>query len=422
MKFMICVVVNCIQGRTIFKMEAGAGDSESAPAEPAENIYDSQDLWSDEDDALLVASSDTHACEEILSKASKAAEITKVPDSEHDDPQTSSRDSGCTVQVKRLPWAERNPLQKFRPGYLWVSDLTRQHWCEQMMLYTFTVPTIPVESPVMTAGSNLHLARELAVHSVVQVKVTSSEDIWATKVINLFMTIQGFLNGINVAREIPIFGAPFDKDVFIVGLIDELRFDPDSYTIDLLELKTRSVRSCPKIAQQNQNKLQVMLYKKLFDDLVKGRVSKETVAKHLRLDLEKPFGEDIMGHLDSKFLTAKNLNELLDFVFIRIQSLTCISQLSIEYVLQDTNESLSQNPVEYDDNELKATFEHLLQFWQGQREVEGVEIEDSWKCQRCDFADVCEWRERKAQEHSHKNTAKAKLRKKMQVSVENNLL
>ncbi len=243
---------------------------------------------------------------------------------------------------------------------------------------------------------------------MVQVKVTSNEDIWATKVINLFMTIQGFLNGIKVAREIPIFGAPFDKDVFIVGLIDELRFDPDSYTIDLLELKTRSVRSCPKMAQQNQNRLQVMLYKKLFDDLVKGRVSKETVAKHLRLDLEKPFGEDVMSHLDSKCLTAKNLNELLDFVFIRIQSLTCISQLFIEYVLQDTNEMLSQNPVEYDDNKLKATFEHFLKFWQGQRDVEGVEIEDSWKCQRCDFADVCEWRERKAKEHSEKNTAKLK--------------
>lgn len=55
------------------------------------------------------------------------------------------------------------PLQKFRPGYLWVSDFTRQSWCEQQMYYMFTVPTIVEEDPVMTAGSNLHLARGMII-------------------------------------------------------------------------------------------------------------------------------------------------------------------------------------------------------------------------------------------------------------------
>lgn len=64
---------------------------------------------------------------------------------------------------------------------------------------------------------------ELAVHDVVKVKVTSNEDIWAVKVINLLSSIQSLLHGSPIAREVPIFGAHFDEDVFVVGLIDELK-------------------------------------------------------------------------------------------------------------------------------------------------------------------------------------------------------
>ena len=54
---------------------------------------------------------------------------------------------------------DRVPLERFRPGYLWVSDLTRQHWCEQQLWYSLTLPVVVEENPVMTEGSSLHLAR-----------------------------------------------------------------------------------------------------------------------------------------------------------------------------------------------------------------------------------------------------------------------
>ena len=52
-----------------------------------------------------------------------------------------------------------SPLERFRPGYLWVTDLTRQNWCEQQLYYSFTIPTIAEENPVMRAGTDYHLAR-----------------------------------------------------------------------------------------------------------------------------------------------------------------------------------------------------------------------------------------------------------------------
>ena len=56
----------------------------------------------------------------------------------------------------------RTPLERFRPGYLWVSDITRQSWCEQQLYYSFTEPSLVEDKPVMTEGTNLHLERGMA--------------------------------------------------------------------------------------------------------------------------------------------------------------------------------------------------------------------------------------------------------------------
>ena len=64
--------------------------------------------------------------------------------------------------------------------------------------------------------------------------------------------------GAPIRREIPVFGAPFGFDVFILGMIDEIRVDAQTFDFDLLEFKTRSTsRSLPSKAQRNTHNLQV---------------------------------------------------------------------------------------------------------------------------------------------------------------------
>ncbi len=59
-------------------------------------------------------------------------------------------------------------------------------------------------------------------------------------------------------RELPIFGAPFDSEIFIVGVIDEIRVDSKTFDFDLVEFKTRSAsKTLPSKAQQEVHKLQV---------------------------------------------------------------------------------------------------------------------------------------------------------------------
>lgn len=53
------------------------------------------------------------------------------------------------------------PLDKFKRGlgYLSVSDLTAQFWCEQQMEYDFLAPEPKPESVAMQQGKTIHLAR-----------------------------------------------------------------------------------------------------------------------------------------------------------------------------------------------------------------------------------------------------------------------
>ena len=50
----------------------------------------------------------------------------------------------------------------------------------------------------------------------------------------------------------------------------------------------------------------------------------------------------------------------------------------------------------------------LLTYWHGKRNVQGVDIEDAWKCQKCFYANDCTWRKTKAEEIVQRNKLKNK--------------
>ncbi|KAK8736297.1 hypothetical protein OTU49_004923 [Cherax quadricarinatus] len=143
------------------------------------------------------------------------------------------------------------PIYSLRGGYLWVSDFSKQMWCEQQLEYSLSVPvdvTIP-EPKWVTKGSELHLARELEVQDYVKVTVTSSEDIFAVKVINLLIALKSILTmSAAVHREVPIFGVV--NGVFILGKIDEIRLDRESFSLDIVDFKTRKTQKAPGRAQK----------------------------------------------------------------------------------------------------------------------------------------------------------------------------
>lgn len=219
------------------------------------------------------------------------------------------------------------------------------------------------------------------------------------------MSVDHFLQGSHIGREIPIFGAPFGQDVFIVGLIDEIKFDFDNFTLDIFELKTRSSKSLPSKSQKDSHKLQVMLYKKLFDDLVLGNIDSDLIAKHLSVDLENQLGDDVRKEIKKSGFECDTLLELLKYMFEKLQNVTCINQLVLEYCYQDDHSTISFEEVQYDEAWLKEKFLSGICLWKGEREATGVDIEDAWKCRTCEYIDICEWRIKKAAECQERKTS-----------------
>ncbi|XP_041052831.1 exonuclease V isoform X1 [Carcharodon carcharias] len=308
--------------------------------------------------------------------------------------------------AKRRKCDGRIPLERFGRKHLSVTDLSRQAWCEQQVVYGMELPHIQQlrdEVPVVKAGSCLHLARELEVQDIVPINVESREDNWAVKMLNLLSMIQ-FLQAGERVRELPVFGEL--EGIFVVGVVDELCYNSKG-ELELRELKTRGQRTYPSAAQKKSHHLQVSIYKLLFEAMIKGQLNKDTITHHLHLRTDQPLGSEIRVHAQKVGFTINTFGDLLDLMLLNLTytEIPSIDTMKIEYCYQADASVIGTEEVSFEEEWVKSELKHYSSFWKGQREAKGVDIEEAWKCRSCDFADICEWRRSKAEEATQKNRA-----------------
>ena len=82
-------------------------------------------------------------------------------------------DKEIDTEKNILPETFLTPMDKFRHGlgYLSVSDLTAQFWCEQQMEYNFLAPETKPETEQMQLGKDIHLARGKLLNDFLEFKV-----------------------------------------------------------------------------------------------------------------------------------------------------------------------------------------------------------------------------------------------------------
>ncbi|CAM1301367.1 EXO5 (predicted) [Pycnogonum litorale] len=350
---------------------------------------DLNDLWNDgiTDEDVLAA-----ACfeEECSNSTSVDVTIDERTNEKCDENflSSSGRQSGIDIPSR---------LKHYNRRYLCVTDLTSQLWCEQKMVYSYEVPLpVVIKKDTVVKGVNLHLKRELEVHDLHEVHITSKEDKFALKVINLLDSVKRLQNGVSVCREVPVFGIPFGCNLFITGVIDEIRYDTATSELEIVELKTRSSSSKPGSSIQRMNDFQVMLYKLMFDDLILNKIQKEDIAAILNLNLQKKFGEDIKKNVANQNIV--NLDRLLSHLFDTMSFSTSINRILIDYVSQDDEQTMSLHEVQFNLEWLEKKFKYFVEFWNGNRNEQGVDIEDAWKCNICDYRRSCAWRASKSED------------------------
>ncbi|OCT94275.1 exonuclease V [Xenopus laevis] len=298
------------------------------------------------------------------------------------------------------------PMEKYRMKYLWVTNLCSQAWCEQQMMYEFEFPELLKleKTDAMNKGASIHLARELEVHDVVSVTTQTKEDSWAIKFLNILSMIPVLQSGARV-REFPVFREL--NGIFVVGMIDELGYTPKG-ELELRELKTRTTPTLPGTSQTVTHQFQVSLYKLLFDGMVTGLVQPDVFIQHLQLKPDQALGEQVIEHVKRAGFTASTFGDLLDLTCLNLtfSELPTIDCLKLEYCYQADGTSLGFKTVTFEEEKLMELLNSCLSFWKGQKEAQGVDIEEAWKCRHCSFASICEWRTRRSEHLSRTGQSK----------------
>ena len=66
---------------------------------------------------------------------------------------------------------------------------------------------------------------------------------------------------------------------------------------------------------------------------------------------------------------------------------------------------------------LQRYIDYEMQWWTGEREPRGVEVEDAFKCRSCDFVNTCKWRIGMAKRDGERAREKRLLRDKKRESL-----
>jgi exonuclease V len=347
--------------------------------------------------------------------------------------------------------AEASPYERFRSKkkYLSVSDLVGLVWCEQQYEYQLSVGWKTV-TPEMARGTAVHKVLEEQVHTTVEVKPETKEDRWGLRLFNMRQGMRSLVTA-GVTRELPIFGW-FD-DVFVFGVIDEVSYknpheritevglsdttmkgenwvfsqtegeikvDYEAYQpatkgqreAYVSDTKTRRSRSFPTESQAHQTALQMMIYRQLLTDIWSGGLKFEELLKHFELDGEAKFSDGFIAQVAGLEIEEGFLEELLRNNNLRgmMQILqeemketidSVGTEMGVSYLFQADGSVIGFKAIKYEENVLMEYMKESLKWWRGQRETVGVEIEDAWKCQRCEFSEDCTWRLEKLRHCTH---------------------
>lgn len=208
----------------------------------------------------------------------------------------------------------------------------------------------------------------------------------------------------------------------------------------LCDVKTRGVRNLPSGATFRPTKIQLMLYHRLLATLATNNVDFSILTARYGLDPLKTFSDsflaqigglhessgqpflDAKSELDSSQESEPNWSQDSLATLLAHHNLSAIWSLMIsefqltlpdgadslgkvlkaEYRSRDDGEILGSKTFAMDDLDLSAYINHEMEWWKGERQAEGVAVEEAFKCRSCEFADNCEWRIKKVEEAKEK--------------------
>ncbi|KFK27573.1 hypothetical protein AALP_AA8G401200 [Arabis alpina] len=309
--------------------------------------------------------------------------------------ETSRTLRSVTVFSKRKLSAcsdiEDSYLHRFRRNQaLGVTDLTGTEWCEKQMENVLCFGRRKV-SKAMKLGQARHLELEEEVVKKVRVKVESKEDRWALKLLSSIAGVNQFLFE-GRTRELLIVG--FVGGQWIIGIIDEVRKASAEESSDigplLTDTKTRGRDTLPAEPQRRNGRLQVMLYKLLWDTVVKESFPAGRFFDYFSLDRHCVLSQDVRDNIANAGIPAQTLEEIVRYYENTFKMLPMANdQLLLRYEFQKDQSIIAEIRFSHDPEWVMSKYKEAIEFWRSEREAEYTPEEERWKCRYCQFAKSC---------------------------------
>jgi exonuclease V len=184
-------------------------------------------------------------------------------------------------------------------------------------------------------------------------------------------------------REVQVYGSI--NGYTVVGKIDQLEIKDNKVVIS--EDKTRANGNIPSESQQLVHKIQVLVYKKLLDDLRAGNYGFNNfeVAYHIKT---LKITDEFKRQLDALKISSsmQDIPAVSKSLFSELKLLDGISEtMHIRYIDQFTGKEIKSHKVEYKKEELDQILKYVLKYWNGERESAPVPEDEKWKCRFCVF-------------------------------------
>jgi len=271
-------------------------------------------------------------------------------------------------------------LKKLKKSNIRATDIAAQFWCEkQMELGYLFGRKVTAE---IKKGKDIHEILENETNIPVVLMPKSYADVLYKIFYTSTLAIETlYENG--KSREIQIYGA---VDGFpVVGKIDQLELRDG--IISIWEDKTKANDNLPNEPQLHTHKIQVMLYKKLLDDILMKNYTEEKF-KSTYGTLKLHLSDEFIRQLDAMKIKKEEQN--LDFIihkyFKSFFDMKKIDEfLHIRYINQFTGKEIKTYKFQYDEKDMNNSLKFVLGYWKGEREALAVPENEKWKCQYCGF-------------------------------------
>jgi exonuclease V len=278
-----------------------------------------------------------------------------------------------------------NLILEYRPYGIAVTDLSSQLWCEKQLEFSLEKGRVKTEE--MKKGGERHqdLHEEIAV--LIKVQPQSLEDHVALRLHNSLVGLTRLLTQ-GMTREVSVFGKV--NSLFVTGSIDEITLK--NRVLKILDTKTRKSNSMPTEAQKRTTRFQLMSYKHLFESIREGKFTTANLLSSYNFDKKSKITNEFRKQIKSlgDEIEPKIL-KLSDHVFSLVQELPATSnEFEIRYENQLSKKVIGVDKFQFDPEEFKKNCDFVEEFWLGKRSAIPVSEANRWKCDHCEFKQICQ--------------------------------